>query len=41
MKEDERVPDPVEVAEARFFPLDEAIAKIAFDSEREVLKMIP
>jgi 8-oxo-dGTP pyrophosphatase MutT (NUDIX family) len=41
VREDERAPDPVEVAEARFFPLAEAIAKIAFDSERAVLKMIP
>jgi 8-oxo-dGTP pyrophosphatase MutT (NUDIX family) len=38
VKEDERAPDPVEVAEARFFPLDEAIAKIAFASERAILE---
>jgi len=34
----ERSPDPVEVAEARFFPWDEAIEKIAFASERAVLE---
>ncbi len=35
---DERAPDPVEVAEARFFPLADAIEKIAFPSERAVLE---
>jgi 8-oxo-dGTP pyrophosphatase MutT (NUDIX family) len=37
-KESEREPDPVEVKEARFFPLEEAIATIAFASERGVLE---
>jgi len=37
VNENERAPDPVEVAEARFFPFDQAVASIAFESEREVL----
>lgn len=40
VREGEREPDPVEVTEARFFPLEEAIAKIAFASEREVLELL-
>ena len=38
VKESERAPDPVEVAEARFFPFEEALAKIAFASEKAVLE---
>ncbi len=37
VKESERAPDPVEVAEARFFPFEQAVATIAFESERAVL----
>jgi 8-oxo-dGTP pyrophosphatase MutT (NUDIX family) len=36
-RESERAPDPVEVAEVRFFPLAEARSRIAFDSEKKVL----
>jgi 8-oxo-dGTP diphosphatase len=37
-RESERVPDAVEVSDVRFFPLDEALATIAFASERKVLE---
>jgi 8-oxo-dGTP pyrophosphatase MutT (NUDIX family) len=37
-RENERTPDPVEVAEARFFPIAEALEKIAFASERKVIE---
>src|SRR5579871_1639496 len=38
-REDEGKPDPVEVAEARFFSIDDATKKIEFASEREVLDL--
>ena len=37
-RESERAPDPVETAEVRWFPLDEAIAAIEFKPEREVIE---
>jgi 8-oxo-dGTP pyrophosphatase MutT (NUDIX family) len=37
-RESERAPDPVEVTDVRFFALEEALARIAFDSEKKVVE---
>jgi 8-oxo-dGTP pyrophosphatase MutT (NUDIX family) len=38
-RESERAPDPVEVAEVRFFALPDALDAIAFDSEKKVVEL--